>query len=110
MPTSPVFPSIPVPTADPAALLESVNALKQTVEMLTGQDQSDKFAPHVFVQDATPDAYHVGDLWFCTSVVTSSFNVWSGAKWVKIAAVTAVTSMDGSVDTEFLLKQFVRPT
>jgi hypothetical protein len=107
MPTSPVFPSIPVPTADPPALLEAVLALKQTVEMLTGQDQSDKFAPHVFVQDAMPEALHTGDLWLCTVATNSSFNVWSGTKWLKIAAVTAIVA-DLSIEPDFLLRQFVR--
>lgn len=99
------FPSVPVPTSDPDALLETVIALKQTVEMLTGQDQGNGYAPHVFVQPGVPQALHTGDLWLCTTLSNSTFNIWNGSQWVKIAAV-AMTLMDDQPD--LLLEQFAR--
>jgi hypothetical protein len=86
MPTAPHFPSIPVPREDLKSLNASVLALKQTVEMLTGQDQSDKYAAHVFMQAGVPEAHHVGDLWLCTGT-TFTFNIWDGTDWLKLADV-----------------------
>lgn len=103
----PDFPSVPVPTKDPDALLQSVLALKHAVEMLTGQDQGDRFAAHVFVQPDTPTAFHTGDFWLCTATSGSTFNVWNGTKWVKIAAVTLMS--DAPAETDFLLHMFKRP-
>ena len=97
MPTVPVYPSIPVPSDEPGALLEAVQALKQTVEMLTGQDiGAAKFAPHVFVQPEVPEALHVGDLWLCTSV-SYTFNVWDGFHWLKVGDI--VTPIDPRTPT-----------
>ena len=94
MPTVPEFPSIPVPTNDPNSLLEAILALKQSVEMLTGQDVAgDKFAPHVFVQTEQPQARHVGDLWLCTGRIYS-FNVWDGSYWLKIGDIVTPAVQD----------------
>jgi len=84
MPVAPLWPTIPVPTEDLKSLNASVLALKQVAEMLTGQDQMQKFAPHTFVQADTPVALHDGDFWLCTGK-TYSFNIWDGNKWLKIA-------------------------
>jgi hypothetical protein len=106
MPTVPVYPSIPVPTDDPKALLEAVLALKQTVEMLTGQDiASDKLAPHVFVQPDPPQAWSVGDMWLCTAAVYS-FSVWDGFHWLKIGDIATPANQDPQL--YFNLRQFVR--
>lgn len=105
MPTAPNYPSIPVPTEDPKALLETCNALKRTVEMLVGS--GDTAAAHVFVQDDMPDALHTGDLWFCTSAVNPSFNVWSADKWIKLSTVPAL-ELGMTAETDFLLRKFAR--
>ena len=108
MPTTPDFPSIPVPTDDPKSLLESVNALKQTVEMLTGQDTTtDKSAAHTFVQASAPVALHVGDMWLCTSTVYS-FNIWDGFNWLKIGNIATPTAQDQDPQIYLNLQQFMR--
>lgn len=112
----PDFPSIPVPTADPNALLQTALALKQTVEMLTGQDQTDRFTAHVFIQTTPPDAYHEGDLWLCNTTTNASFNVWNGSKWVKLTTVTGLTAEtmdtleegDAGVTVNFRLREFLK--
>lgn len=93
-----IFPSIPIPTEDPKALLETCLTMKRTLEMLTGQDQGETFAPHVFVQADVPVAHNVGDLWLCTAL-TQSFNCWTGAAWVRIATVTSMT-LDGDLNLQ----------
>ena len=93
MPTTPNFPSIPVPKGNFNSMLETILTLKRTVEMLTGQDpaspngnQREFFAPHVFVQQGTPEALHVGDLWLAQQK-SWSFNIWTGNEWLKIADI-----------------------
>jgi hypothetical protein len=104
MPVAPDFPTIPVPTEDPKALLETCNALKRAIEMLVVS--GDRVAAHVFVQPDMPDALHIGDLWFCTSASNPSFNVWSADKWIKLSTVPATLELAGP--TDFLLHKFPR--
>lgn len=100
MPTTPTFPSIPLPREDIKSILEACLTMKRILEMLTGQDQGETYANHVFVQPETPEALHTGDLWLCTSKVPT-FNIWSGDAWARIANVTAITE-----DVDLLLGQF----
>jgi hypothetical protein len=103
MPTTPTFPSIPVPREDLQSLNETCLTMKRTLEMLTGQDQGDTYASHTFVQPGQPEALHNGDLWLCTAK-EMSVNIWTGEKWVRVANVTAVTFGE----TDFNLAQFER--
>lgn len=105
MPAPPPFPTIPVPSNEVNALLETVLALKQAVELLTGQgaDQT-KFAAHVFVQTEPPEAYHVGDLWLCTGP-TYNFSIWDGTRWLKATPPLPVTADEHEA---FRLDQFIR--
>lgn len=93
--TAPVFPAIPVPGTDGDSLRTAVLALKQSVDMLTGGDGQSKdgstanrFAPHVFLQGATPTAFHPGDLWLCTGT-NYTLNIWDGSHWLLIATLPA---------------------
>jgi len=92
MPNIPDFPSIPVPKEDLKSLNESVLALKQAVEMLTGQGDEGRVAPHVFIQSDQPEALHKGDLWLCTTN-SATFNVWNGDKWLVLSNVPALAMM-----------------
>lgn len=104
MPTPPPFPSIPTPTAEPAALLQTCIALKQAVEMLTGQDaDQSKYAPHVFVQTDTPTALHIGDLWLCTAK-TYTFNVWDGQHWLKLGSPISPLEAQATFDFAQFMK------
>jgi len=104
MPVTPYFPTIPVPTAEPAALLETCITMKRTLEMLTGQDQGHTFAPHVFVQLEVPEAIHVGDFWLCTAT-NYTFNIWNGNRWLKLGDVVPATEME---QPYLQLHQFMR--
>jgi len=86
MPTSPRYPSIPVPKANVESLLETVNTLKRTVEMLTGQDKSDKNAARVHVHTEAPTDAMLGDLWLCTGS-EYSLSIWAANRWLKIAVL-----------------------
>ena len=103
MPTTPFFPTIPVPTEDPKALLETCLTMKRTLEMLTGEDQGGTYAVHTFVQADTPEAIHLGDFWLCTAK-DMSLNTWTGLQWVKIASVTALAA----AEVDFNMGQFQR--
>ena len=105
--TVPLFPAIPLPAAEVESLRASVMALKQCVELLTGTDNhskdgsiADRFAPHVFVQGATPKAYRQGDLWLCTGE-DYTLNIWDGSMWLVVTtlparpATTTATSFGG---------------
>lgn len=92
----PKFPTIPVPEANPESLHKTCLALKQAVEMLTGNDpksrsgdQANRFAPHVFVQPTTPTALHEGDLWLCEGP-SFTFNIWTKNGWMVIATLPPV--------------------
>jgi len=105
MPTTPTFPSIPVPTDDPKSLLETVLAIKQTVDALTGQDNSERFANHVFVDHETPTAIHKGDIWLYEGE-RFSLNIWNGVRWILIVDVVPPAAL--LAEPDLLLEIFRR--
>ena len=81
-----VYPSIPDPDDSGGGLANTVRALKQAVEQLTGQ-RANGPAAHVFTQDDPPVAIAVGDLWIDTNA-KSALRYWNGDQWVLISSPT----------------------
>jgi hypothetical protein len=76
---SKTYPAIPDPIQTTDSMLNTIRALKISVELLTGQRGA--VAPtKVFVQTGTPTAEQVGDMWVNTT--TNYLYFWSGTDWV----------------------------
>lgn len=79
------FPTIPEFARTPEEIATALRAVKQSVEMLTGQRQGESVgSPQVFVQAIQPNAANrgslkTGDLWINTS--TNKLNYWTGSIW-----------------------------
>ena len=80
------YPSIPDPTNTVDSLLNTVRALKQSMEQITGQ-RANGAAAHVFAQDDPPTAIAVGDFWIDTNA-KSALRYWNGNEWVLISSPT----------------------
>lgn len=76
------FDAIPEPQSNLQSLLETVKALKVSVEMLCGHRQLGP-AAHIFVQADAPNAVGVGDLWIDRD---GRARYWNGSIWVKVLA------------------------
>lgn len=80
------YPAIPEFTDDPRSVATTVRALKEAVELLTGQRQGPALgAPLVFVQEDTPSravrgaVFGRGDIWINT--LTNKVSYWNGVEW-----------------------------
>lgn len=76
---SKAFAAIPEPMPTMESMLNTVQALKQTVELLTGQ-RGNVAPTRVFVQNGKPTPERVGDIWVNTSA-TNKVLVWDGTDW-----------------------------
>lgn len=81
-----IYPSIPDPTNNADSLLNTVRALKQVVEQLTGQ-RANGAAAHVFAQNDPPVAIAYGDFWIDTNA-KSALRYWNGNEWVLVSSPT----------------------
>jgi hypothetical protein len=79
------FPTIPEFARTPGEIATALRAVKQSVEILTGQRQGESLgSPQIFIQAAQPNAAQqaalkLGDLWINTS--TNKMNYWNGSVW-----------------------------
>lgn len=79
------YPSIPDPGQSQESLFQSVMALKQTVELLTGQRPGPTFgAPRLFIQSVIPVTSDTGDFWVNSS--TNKLSYWNGKAWILITS------------------------
>ena len=90
---TPKFPTIPVPDGSVDGLQQAMVAVIQIIHQITGMsaknragETAGRHMTRTFIQDDAPDAFNKGDLWLCT-VVPTSFNVWDGNQWIKIAMI-----------------------
>ena len=85
--SKPRYPSVPevVPTLE--GVIESVRALKQGYEYITGQRGTDLAVPRVYLSATTPIAVGPGDLWiqtrFDSDPENSRLYYWNGSDWLK---------------------------
>jgi hypothetical protein len=78
--SDPQYASIPAPTRDVDNLVACINALKQNVEMLTGQRGGEAVAAaRVFVAEAQPVGVVSGDLWIVPS--QNKMFYWWEKRW-----------------------------
>ena len=84
------YPSIPEFTDDPRSVAATVRALKEAVELLTGQRQGPSLgAPAIYVQEPMPSkdqrgvVFGPGDLWI--NPTTRKIAYWMSGEWVEIA-------------------------
>jgi len=85
--TGQVYPAIPDPNPDITSLTETVRALKQAVEALTGQSKTGG-AAHVFTQDTVPTAIAVGDIWIEGPIGAGTMRYWNGTQWLGVTIVS----------------------
>lgn len=79
--SNPSYPSVPEPSDN--NVLDVLRTLKQTVELLTGQQKSKTFgAPRMFIQDTRPVQGDKGDLYI--NQTTKKLYYWSGTEWVAL--------------------------
>jgi len=76
------FASIPEPTPTVEGLLETVQALKTTVEVLAGL-RAGQPAAYVFLQSSIPSQPKVGDLWINSGNGVMTY--WNGTTWLLVA-------------------------
>lgn len=82
------FPTIPDFTDEPASIGNSLRAVKESVEQLTGQRQGQSLgAPVVYVQPVAPEMtanllFKIGDQWINT--LTNKMSFWNGAAWIAL--------------------------
>lgn len=82
MTAAPKLPTIPVPTKGNAdSVHETLMALKQVAEQLMGT-RGRQAAIRTFVQEQTPTAISIGDLWFQSN--SAHLSVWTGGQWLGI--------------------------
>jgi len=82
---SKVYEAIPEPGDALDTLRLAVVALKQNVEILTGNRGPNGWANQVFVQQEAPVAAKEGDIWLKYPVVaadTWALSVWKNGKWL----------------------------
>jgi hypothetical protein len=83
------YPPIPDFGDTPASMMATLRAIKDSVEMLTGQRQGPSLgAPSVYVQVDTPTLaratmFSKGDFWIHEETFVLSY--WNGQQWVLIA-------------------------
>lgn len=83
------FPTIPEFARTPEEISTALRAVKQSVEIMTGQRQGESYgAPQVFVKSTQPNAatngtLKIGDLWINTSANTLYY--WTGSIWQAFA-------------------------
>lgn len=79
MPTSPVFPSLPMPRTELEALYTFCMSAKQAIEQMQhGPGQS----PRIFVQDTPPAIIRNGDFWLSQGTSTT-LNVSLDGQWIR---------------------------
>lgn len=79
------YPSISIPDATPASLLNTVLELKANVELLTSEKRGR--AQQTYVQRETPEDGKIGDLWVRPAAVPGEFfalSCWDGNQWVNV--------------------------
>lgn len=74
-----LYPSVPDPQANTQSLYDAVRALKQAVELLTGQAGT-LAAARIKVSAVPPTALVAGDLWV-NSADNNKLFVWDGVDW-----------------------------
>jgi hypothetical protein len=82
MPTSPTFPSMPMPRNELEALHSFCMVAKQAIEQLQGADRATGYAPRMFVQDQPPTIERDGDFWLAQGTSTT-LNVSLAGQWVR---------------------------
>ncbi len=79
------LPTIPDFTDDVASMATALRAMKQVIEIVSGQRQGPSFgAPQVFVQELEPvtsrvTSFKTGDLW--VNKTTNALFYWDGRLW-----------------------------
>lgn len=71
---------IPDPQPDLISLHRTVVALKNAVDLMTGQVGDDAHTSRVYVQDNTPDRPKKGDLWIGSTRTV----YWNGRSWEQL--------------------------
>ena len=76
------YPSVPTPQADMQALLSTVTALKQVVDLLTGTVGNASPAMRIFIQAEAPTNPTAGDAWLRAG--DRNFLIWNAAasNWI----------------------------
>jgi hypothetical protein len=75
----PQLPTIPLPGRDIPSMHAALMAIKQTLDVLTGQ--SDVHMPaRVYMQDTPPVALHTGDMWI-KPYPSLMMSYWDGQQW-----------------------------
>jgi len=83
------LPAIPDFVDEPGSIGTAVRAIKQVVEILSGQRQGQSLgAPSVFVQEYEPKgdlitSFKKGDQWI--NPLTKKMSFWDGRLWVELA-------------------------
>jgi hypothetical protein len=79
------LPTIPDFTDDPTSIATALRAVKQVVEIISGQRQGPaRGAPQMFVQENEPitsrvTSFKIGDFWINT--LTKELHYWDGVQW-----------------------------
>lgn len=79
------LPTIPDFTDEPSSIGTALRAVKQVVEIVSGQRQGPSYgAPQMFVQENEPvtsrvTSFKTGDFWINTA--TKKLNYWDGQQW-----------------------------
>lgn len=81
-----IYTPIPDPGDDHGSLVESIKAMKETIEVLTGDRGTSGQANQTFIQRDTPEAHKIGDGWLRPALLKGEVPVksyWDGKQWVK---------------------------
>jgi hypothetical protein len=87
---NPNFPSVVLSDSSNDSLQRAMVQVIGILQILTAPgaktrsgSQPDRHMQHTFIQTDTPTAYNPGDFW----LGDSTFNVWTGDRWQKIATL-----------------------
>ena len=88
--------SFPMPVNDTRSLLDTTNALKDTVEVLSGKGNRKSTArksvgrvSRTYVQAEPPEGAEDGDFWVSMSGVSTTFNVRAQGRWYFVAPLAS---------------------
>jgi hypothetical protein len=82
-----IFSEIPVPSEDPKSLLQSVIAIKENLETLTGEKGTQGWANQTYISSETPAARLEGDRWYKPALLAGEKpieSIWRNGKWEMI--------------------------